>query len=725
MLAHALLTSLVWLVPITRSSPLERHEYREIRMGVEARVVLYAPSEQQAIEAARAAFARIAEIEDCLSDWRESSEAKTLCESSGGPPVVVSSDLWSALARSAEFASASGGAFDVTCGPLVSMWRVARHEGRLPSTSEIAEARARVGWAKVRLDAEERTVALATAGMQLDFGAIGQGFACDEALSVLTSHGIESALCEISGDIAVSGPPPGEAGWHVAIGSDQTPITITHAGVTTSGDTEQFTVIDGVRYSHIIDPRTGNAVTNGLCCSVIASDATTADALATTACVLGADAGAELVGRVNGARLVVEDPNARSLFDGKSLDGWVTKGGRYDGDASWTVEDGALTGRVGAKGEGGLIYTAQPFTSFEFELETKIDYPFDSGIFLRMVPPDQGRRGAQVTLDYRSDGEIGAIYSDEFLQHNTTAKERFKKGEWNQFRVRCTGFDVHIEVWMNGEQIADYTLPEGTPGFAPHGLIGLQVHGDRDDPPGNKVQFRNIRIRTLPVFDTNTGCTMPAPTSNEPTGWRPLLGESDCSAWEAVDSDWATASSTTRTPNDYKVEKGVLAIPSAEPSGYLRTKEDFEDFRLKLEFKLARMANSGLFLRSARDGSNPAYSGCEIQLLDDFNWETETKTELKDWQHTGSLYGAVPAGLKNVMRPIGEWNSLEVLYKGSRLAVALNGVALYDVDTTKVPADPPFAKRAPRGFIGLQRYAAPNVEGGAATWVRNMYVQRL
>jgi thiamine biosynthesis lipoprotein len=713
MLAHALqLSTLLCLVPITRCSPLERHEYREIRMGVEARVVLYAASEAEAVEAARAAFDRMAEIEDRLSDWRETSEARSLCERAGGPPIPVSGDLWSALARAAEFSRASDGAFDVTCGPLVSVWRAARRDGRLPAGREIDAARARSGWTNVRLDAEERTVALALPGMQLDFGAIGQGFACDEALAVLTARGIESALCEISGDIAVSGPPPGEDGWRIAVGMHETPMTIVHAGVASSGDTEQFMEIGGVRYSHIVDPRSGNAVTNGLCCSVIASDATTSDALATAACVVGADAAEALVEHFEGARLIVDDPSFRSLFDGKSLDGWVTKGGRYDGNAAWTVEDGALTGRIGAKGEGGLIYTAEPFTSFELELDTKIDYPFDSGIFLRMVPPEQEARGAQVTLDYRSDGEIGAIYADEFLQHNTTAKERFKKGEWNQFRVRCTGFDMHIQVWMNGEQIADYTAPEGTPGFAPRGLIGLQVHGNRDDPPGNKVQFRNIKIRTLPVFE-------------ETSGWKSLLGESDASAWEAVDSDWATSSSSTSTPNDYTVEKGVLAIPSKEPSGYLRTKEDFADFRLKLEFKLARMANSGLFLRGARDGSNPAYSGCEIQLLDDFNWEAEKKTELKDWQFTGSLYGAVPAGLKNAMRPIGEWNSLEVLYRGTRIAVALNGVTLYDVDTTKVSADPPFAKRTRRGFIGLQRYAAPNVEGEAAAWVRNVFVQRL
>jgi hypothetical protein len=441
---------------------------------------------------------------------------------------------------------------------------------------------------------------------------------------------------------------------------------------------------------------------------VIASDATTADALATASCVLGADAAAELVEHYEGARLIVEEPEFRSLFDGKTLDGWVTKGGRYDGDAAWSVEDGALTGRVGKNGAGGLIYTAQPFTSFDLELETKIDYPFDSGIFLRMVPPEQNLRGAQVTLDYRSDGEVGAIYADEFLQHNTTAKEKFKKDAWNHFRVRCTGFGMHIQVWMNGVQITDYQLPENSTGFAPHGLIGLQVHGDRDDPPTHKVQFKNIKIRTLPMFENTNG-------------WVPLLGESDCAAWEAVDSNWTDVdSSKPSAPNDYKVEKGVLAIPSAEPSGYLRTREDFQDFKLKLEFKLARGANSGLFLRSARDGSNPAYSGCEIQIIDDRNWP-----DLEDWQYTGSLYGSVPPGLKDATRPIGEWNSLEVLYKGSRLAVALNGIALYDLDTKKVSGDPPFEKRAAKGFIGLQRYAAPSVEGGTAAWVRNVYLSRL
>ena len=161
------------------------------------------------------------------------------------------------------------------------------------------------------------------------------------------------------------------------------------------------------------------------------------------------------------------------LFDGKTLNGWVTHGGHYDGDAGWTVENGAITGRQGPKGEGGLIYTARPYTEFELELDVKMDEPFDSGIFVRMAPVG---RGAQVTLDLVPDGEVGAIYSDAFLQHNATARARYKNGQWNHFRVQCTGADMHIQTWMNGEEIVDYAVPPNSPGFAPAGLIGLQVH---------------------------------------------------------------------------------------------------------------------------------------------------------------------------------------------------------------------------------------------------------
>jgi hypothetical protein len=184
------------------------------------------------------------------------------------------------------------------------------------------------------------------------------------------------------------------------------------------------------------------------------------------------------------------------LFDGESLEGWVTAGGRYDGNAAWTIEDGALTGREGAGGEGGLIYTARPYADFELEVDVRLIYPFDSGIFVRMLPRDTGLKGAQITIDHRPGGEVGAIYADGFLAHNEDAAGRMRKNEWNTFRVRCTGHPMQLEAWMNGELVADHTIEDGA-GYARAGLIGLQVHGGEDPPENAMVQFKNVRVREL------------------------------------------------------------------------------------------------------------------------------------------------------------------------------------------------------------------------------------
>ena len=185
------------------------------------------------------------------------------------------------------------------------------------------------------------------------------------------------------------------------------------------------------------------------------------------------------------------------LFDGRTLDGWVTKGGRYDGNAAWSVEDGVITGREGPDGAGGLLYTSRSYQDFELEVDVRLTYPFDSGVFVRMLPRASGVRGAQVTIDHRPGGEVGAIYSDGFLAHNETAAAEMRKNEWNSFRVRCAGNPMHIQAWMNGDEISDFQL-ESAEGFAAAGLIGLQVHGGENPPEDAMVQFRNVRVRRIP-----------------------------------------------------------------------------------------------------------------------------------------------------------------------------------------------------------------------------------
>jgi hypothetical protein len=114
-----------------------------------------------------------------------------------------------------------------------------------------------------------------------------------------------------------------------------------------------------------------------------------------------------------------------------------------------------------------------------------------------MQPPASGLKGIQVTIDNRPDGEVGALYADGFVTHNQDAKARFRRGEWNHFRVRCQGEDFHVEAWMNGEKIADHRFVPGAAGFARSGRIGLQVHGGLDVTAESKAQFRALRLRLL------------------------------------------------------------------------------------------------------------------------------------------------------------------------------------------------------------------------------------
>lgn len=321
-------TALALLV-LACSSPLVAHtrfEFSEVAMGVRARIVLYAKDEPTAQSAARAAYDRVAALEDIMSDYRATSELSRLSASAGGPAVDVSPELFYILTKSQELSRRSDGAFDVTVGPLVKLWRTARKSGKLPSKSELDAARRLVGWRKLHIEPEPSTptalsrpgpgavskggqtstagtARLDTPGMLLDLGGIAKGYACDEAIRVLRKQGISSALVEMGGDIVVSDAPPGKKGWEIEIENAPDParkvVTLANRAVSSSGDTEQFVEIEGKRYSHIVDPRTGLGLTDRVAVTVIApngitSDGITSDGLSTAISVLGAKRGKTL-----------------------------------------------------------------------------------------------------------------------------------------------------------------------------------------------------------------------------------------------------------------------------------------------------------------------------------------------------------------------------------------------------------------------------------------------
>lgn len=303
-----------------------RFEFSEPQMGVPFRIVLYAPDRATAEPAARAAFARISQLNDILSDYDTDSELSRLSQSAGsGRTVKVGDDLWFVLRRSQALAERTGGAFDVTVGPVVSLWRKARREKKLPEPAKLAEALKAVGYQKLRLDPRQHTARLLAPYMRLDLGAIAKGYAVDEALKVLRTRGIRRALVSGGGDMAAGDPPPGKKGWRIEVGSlDATNapaprfVLLANAGLATSGDLFQHVEIDGRRYSHIIDPRTGIGLTDHSLATVIAPDAITADSLATAVSVLGPERGRRLIEGTKGAAVRIVRLPGRNIETSES-----------------------------------------------------------------------------------------------------------------------------------------------------------------------------------------------------------------------------------------------------------------------------------------------------------------------------------------------------------------------------------------------------------------------
>jgi thiamine biosynthesis lipoprotein len=261
----------------------ERFEAAEPHMGTVVRITIYAADDS----AIKPAFARIAELDQELSDYKHDSELNIVCSTAHDQPVPVSRDLYRVVQAAQSLALRSEGAFDVTIGPVTHLWR----QGRLPDPDSLA----RVGWRNLVLHAG--TVYLKLAGMQLDLGAIAKGFAADEALAVLRAHDVKRALVAVSGDIAAGDPPPGKRGWSIKVEPAGREVLLSNAAIATSGDSEQFINVGGVRYSHIIDPKTGLGLTSHLFVTVIARHGLDADPLGAALSVMGEPRGRAMLAK--------------------------------------------------------------------------------------------------------------------------------------------------------------------------------------------------------------------------------------------------------------------------------------------------------------------------------------------------------------------------------------------------------------------------------------------
>ncbi len=282
----------------THPSSWKRFEFTHRQMGTLFRIILYTSDSTKATLAAGLAFNRVDQLNDILSDYKEDSELSRLSATSGtAQKVKVGNDLWQVLQQSVAFSKQTKGAFDITVGPYVQLWRRASRQQQLPSREALSKASQSVGYQYIQLYAAEQAVELTRPGMRLDAGGVGKGYAVDEAMKILQQQGISSALVDGGGNILVSKAPPGKKGWQVELSSPRgnIPVEIEHTAVATSGDIYQYTELDGKRYSHILDPRTGLGLTTQIMVTILAREGITADLFSTTVSVLGPQQGLALV----------------------------------------------------------------------------------------------------------------------------------------------------------------------------------------------------------------------------------------------------------------------------------------------------------------------------------------------------------------------------------------------------------------------------------------------
>ena len=280
----------------------EKFERVEPHMGTLFRITVDAPNVDVAHAAFQAAFARVHELDEILSDYEPQSELMRVSTK----PRRISRDLFVVLQASQRLADETNGAFDVTLGPVIRLWRSARRDKMLPSNEAIAEALKRTGYRKLILEAATQSAYFTVAGMQLDVGGLAKGYAADQALLTLRNLGLPNALVAASGDLTI-GEQPMTIAVEPAEGYRRQ-LTLSRQAVSTSGDTEQFLEIDGKRYSHIIHPGTGQALTSRIGVTIVAPRGITADSLATAICVMGPDQGLAFLNQQPGvSALIVVD----------------------------------------------------------------------------------------------------------------------------------------------------------------------------------------------------------------------------------------------------------------------------------------------------------------------------------------------------------------------------------------------------------------------------------
>ncbi len=346
--------------------------------------------------------------------------------------------------------------------------------------------------------------------------------------------------------------------------------------------------------------------------------------------------------------LLAEEPTGPRtiMFDGRSLQGWQVTGCQAG------VEDGKLVIQEG----DGLVRTDHRYRDFVLELSYKPRRveKYDAGVYIRSELPVEGKPWPDKhQINLKQGDELNLI---GFQQGRSSGL--VKPGEWNRFKLTVIG--------ENAEMIINDRPAWKVSGIKEReGYIGIQV----EVPGGGQFEFKDIAITEL--------------------DYAPLFNGRDLAGWEGAGKDAAMC---------WRVANGLLEC-TGEQGPWLRSDKEYDDYNLRLAYKLKAGGNSGVFIRVPKDGNHHGdQSGIEVQVLDD---SAERYAQLKPYQYTGSLYAIVAADPR-VARPAGEWNTLEIDCRGTSYRVVHNGMRVIE---TNADEHPELAQRLTNGFLGLQNHS--------------------
>lgn len=292
------------LINIYVQAQYRKFSYQAPKMGSLFNIVIYSEDSTSAAAASAHAYRLIDTLNSIYSDYVPDSELNKLCATSGnGKWIKVSQPLYQILYTAYEASKISKGSFDVTMRPLISIWRTARREKKLPAKDSLIAAKKKVGYRLMSFDTTNKMVRLKKAGMQLDLGGIAKGETAQKVCDRLSELGFPHALLDAGGDIVAGSVPPDMEGWKVGINLPgreeimEQQLLLRNKAVTTSGDLYQYVELNGKRYSHIVNPYTGYALTESRNVTVISDKGIHADWLTKACSILSVKKCMKLIGK--------------------------------------------------------------------------------------------------------------------------------------------------------------------------------------------------------------------------------------------------------------------------------------------------------------------------------------------------------------------------------------------------------------------------------------------